>query len=62
MKPSIFTTPRRGRMGTKPLGADYMPDVLDRARRLAAATAIRPEKQPTDNRQLSLPGFGTVYP
>lgn len=52
---SIFTTPRRGVMGSKPLGADYMPSVNARARRLKAA--VREEKQPADTRQLRLPGF-----
>jgi len=44
-------------MGNKPLGADYMPDVLDRAKRLQAAAAIREQGKPTDNRQQRLPGF-----
>lgn len=60
MKTSIFTTRRCGLMGNKPLGVEYMPDVAERARRLAAATAIRKQNQPsmaTDNRQLKLPGF-----
>lgn len=52
---SIFKTPRRGLMGSKPLGAEYMPEVNERARRMKAA--IREEKQPTDDRQLRLPGF-----
>ncbi|MDD2468281.1 MAG: hypothetical protein PHI97_30235 [Desulfobulbus sp.] len=55
MKTSIFTTPRRGLMGSKPLGADYMPEVTERARRMKAAT--REEKQPLDKRQQRLPGF-----
>ena len=55
MKTKIFTTPRRGLMGKKPLGAEYMPEVSDRARRMKAA--IREEKQPIDNRQQRLPGF-----
>jgi hypothetical protein len=57
MKPSIFKTPRRGLMGDKPLGAEYMPEVKERARRMKAATAIREQDQPTDNRQQRLPGF-----
>nr|WP_321467161.1 hypothetical protein [uncultured Desulfobulbus sp.] len=55
MKASIFTTPRRGLMGKKPLGAEYMPEISERARRMRAA--IREEKQPTDKRQQRLPGF-----
>ena len=55
MKAPIFKTPRRGLMGSKPLGADYMPEVKERARRMKAA--VREEKQPTDDRQLLLPGF-----
>jgi len=57
MKPSIFKTPRRGLMGNKPLGAEYMPEVKERARRMQAAAAIREQEPPTDNRQQRLPGF-----
>jgi len=55
MKASIFSTPRRGLMGKKPLGAEYMPEISERARRMKAA--IREEKQPIDKRQQRLPGF-----
>jgi hypothetical protein len=55
MKTSIFTTPRRGLMGSKPFGAEYMEAITERARRMKAAT--RKEKQPTDKRQQRLPGF-----
>nr|WP_321467332.1 hypothetical protein [uncultured Desulfobulbus sp.] len=55
MKASIFTTPRRGLMGKKPLGAEYMPEISERARRMRAA--IREEKPPIDKRQHRLPGF-----
>ena len=55
MKTSIFKTPRRGLLGNKPLGADYMPAVNERARRLKAA--IREQDKPTDTRQPRLPGF-----
>ena len=55
MKPPVFQTPRRGLMGKKPLGAEYMPEVTERVRRMKAA--IREEKQPTDKRQRRLPGF-----
>ncbi len=53
---SIFITPRRGLMGSKPLGAEYMPEVNERARRMKAA-AREQEKfsMATDNRQLRLP-------
>jgi len=60
MKIFIFKTPRRGLMGSKPLGSDYMPDVLERAKRLQAAAAIREKGQllmATDDRQQRLPGF-----
>ena len=57
MKTSIFTTPRRGLMGNKPLGVEYMPDVNERARRMKAAAAIREPGKHTDNRQLRLPGL-----
>ncbi len=52
---SIFKTPRRGLMGSKSLGADYMPEVKERARRMKAATCE--EKQPADDRQQRLPGL-----
>jgi hypothetical protein len=55
MKSSIFTTPRRGLMGNKALGAEYMPAIAERARRIKAA--VREEKQPAANRQMRLPGF-----
>ena len=55
MKARIFLTPRRGLMGSRPLGADYMPEVKERARRMKAAA--REEKQPADDRQQRLPGF-----
>jgi hypothetical protein len=55
MKTSIFKTPRRGWLGDKPLGADYMPAVNERARLLKAA--VRFQDQPADNRQPRLPGF-----
>jgi hypothetical protein len=44
-------------MGSKPLGAEYMPDVNERARRMKVAVAIREQGKPIDNRQLRLPGF-----
>lgn len=53
MSQSVFTTPRRGLMGSKPLGAEYMPEVKERVRRMKAAA--REEQQPTDERQLLLP-------
>ncbi|MDD2466179.1 MAG: hypothetical protein PHI97_19435 [Desulfobulbus sp.] len=55
MKSHIFTTPRRGLMGSKPLGAEYMPEVKERARRMKAVT--REETSPIDKRQQRLPGF-----
>ena len=54
MKCQIFKTPRRGLMGSKPLGTEYMPEVKERARRMKAATGK--EKQLTDDRQMRLPG------
>jgi len=55
MNKSIFITPRRGLMGNKPLGAEYMPEVTERARRMKAA--VREDKQPIDQRLQRLPGF-----
>lgn len=51
MSPPIFKTPRRGLMGTKPLGADYMPEINERARRMNAAAKDTAD----DPRQLRLP-------
>lgn len=51
MNTPIFKTPRRGLMGTKPLGAEYMPEINERARRMKAAT----KEETTDPRQLRLP-------
>lgn len=56
MLPS-HTTPRRGLMGSKALGAEYMPAVLERAKRLQAVATIREQGRATDGRQLRLPGF-----
>lgn len=53
MSQSIFKTHRRGLMGSKQLGAEYMPEVKERARRMKAA--IREEQQPANERQLLLP-------
>jgi len=55
MKSPVFQTPWRGLMGKKPLGAEYMPEISERARRMKAA--IREEKQPIDKGQKRLPGF-----
>ena len=55
MKIQIFKTSRRGLMGKNPLGAEYMPEVKERARCMKAA--VREEKQPLDKRQHRLPGF-----
>ena len=51
MNPPIFKVPRRGLMGSKPLGAEYMGEVKERARRMKAAA----KKDTTDPRQLRLP-------
>ena len=51
MNTPIFKTPRRGLMGTKPLGADYMPEINERARRMNAAA----KEEAADPRQLRLP-------
>ena len=58
MKCQIFKTPRRGLMGSKPLGAEYMPEVKERARRMKAAARDQNQlSTATDNRQVRLPGF-----
>ena len=58
MKTPIFTTPRRGLMGSKPLGAEYMPEVNERARRMKAAARDQEKlSMATNNRQMWLPGF-----
>jgi hypothetical protein len=46
-------------MGSKPLGAEYMPEVTERAKRLQAVASLRDLKPATatDNRQQRLPGF-----
>lgn len=50
MNTPIFKTSRRGLMGSKPLGVEYMPEVNERARRMKAAT----KEETTDPRQLRL--------
>ncbi len=58
MNSPIFTTPRRGLMGNKPLGAEYMLEVKERAKRMKAATRDQGElSMATDKRQQRLPGF-----
>lgn len=51
MKIPVFKTKRIGLMGTKPLGAEYMPEVNERARRMNAAA----KEEAADPRQLRLP-------
>lgn len=51
MRDPIFKTTRRGLMGDKPLGPEYMPEVNERARRLRSAT----KDDATDPRQLRIP-------
>ena len=51
MNNQIFKTPRRGLMGSKPLGAEYMAEVNERARRMDAAA----KEEAADPRQLRLP-------
>jgi len=55
MNKPIFITTRRGLMGNISLGAEYMPEVKERVRRMKAA--IREEKLSTENGQQRLPGF-----
>lgn len=51
---NLFLTRRRGVMGEVELGADYMPDVDRRAKRLREV--LRESARPVDARQLLLPG------
>ena len=51
MNTPIFKTRRVGLMGTKPLGAEYMLAVNERARRMNAAA----KEEAADPRQLRLP-------
>ena len=51
MNTPIFKTRRVGLMGTKPLGAEYMPEINERARRMKAAA----KEESADPRQLRLP-------
>ena len=51
MKNQIFKTKRIGIIGNKPLGAEYMAEVNERARRMNAAA----KEEAADQRQLKLP-------
>lgn len=51
MNTPIFKTRRVGLMGSKPLGAEYMPEINERARRMNAAA----KEEAADPRQLKLP-------
>lgn len=51
MSPPTFKTRRVGLMGTKPLGAEYMAEINERARRMNAAA----KDTAGDPRQLKLP-------
>ena len=51
MSNQIFKTKRIGIMGNKPLGAEYMAEVNERARRMNAAT----KEEAADQRQFKLP-------
>ena len=54
MSESIFTTPRRGFLGQRPVGAEYMDGVERRAKRMRKA--MRPQtEQDRDDRQMFLP-------
>jgi hypothetical protein len=59
---AIFTCPRKGLLGGRPMGADYMDDVEGRARRMRKACRPTPadELNQSMERQLFLPGLGTV--
>lgn len=53
---SIFVLPRRGLIGGRPVGADYMATVQDRAKRLDQACRERGDLPSTgDERQMALP-------
>ena len=50
----IFTTPRKGYLGQRPMGAEYMAGVEARAKMLRRATRLG-DDDPQDDRQLRLP-------
>jgi len=53
---SIFVLPRRGLIGGRPVGADYMTTIHDRARRLDRACRERGARLANDDeRQMTLP-------
>lgn len=57
MKSQIFKTARRGLLGSKPMGAEYMQDVNERAKRMRAAVRVEPTRNTC---QLRLPFVGKV--
>lgn len=50
----IFTTPRKGYLGQRPMGAEYMAGIEARAKMLRRATRLG-DDDPQDERQLRLP-------
>lgn len=50
----IFTMPRKGLLGDRPIGADYMLEINKRAKRLQKAVVAQKEER--DIRQLDLFG------
>lgn len=53
---SIFVLPRRGLIGGRPMGADYMATIHDRAKRMDQACRKRGDLPSTgDERQMALP-------
>lgn len=52
----VFVLPRRGLVGGKPVGADYMAAIHDRAKRMDRACRERDDRpSPADERQIVLP-------
>jgi len=50
---SIFVLPRRGLVGGRPVGADYMVEILDRAKRMDRACRER-DVQPAPGAELQM--------
>lgn len=57
---SIFTTPRRGYLGQRPMGAEYMAGIEARARMLRRATRLGDEEEQQEDRQMKLPSVPAI--
>lgn len=52
---AVFTLPRRGLVGGRPVGADYMATITERAKRLKRACRDQEDQNAEVSQQIPLP-------